>query len=140
MCRWVGDYWVDELVVGGVTKPPLITQAEWWKFCQDKQGFARALLTEWSKTFDTLNHERLTAKVYAYGFFIEVLEVFLSYLQDRWQRIKTNTTFSLRLIYSKEFLKDQSLIPHFLICTFIMIYVFALKVIDICNFAHGTSS
>ena len=59
-----------------------------------KQGFAGALLMDLSKAFDTINHELLIAKLHAYGFSIEALEVLLSYLQERWQRVKINTTFS----------------------------------------------
>ena len=47
-----------------------------------------------SKAFDTINHELLIAKLHAYGFSIEALKVLLSYLQERWQRVKINTTFS----------------------------------------------
>ena len=47
-----------------------------------------------SKAFDTINHELLIAKLHAYGFPIQTLEVLLSYLQERWQRVKINTTFS----------------------------------------------
>ena len=48
-----------------------------------------------SKAFDTINHELLIAKLHAYGFPIQTLEVLLSYLQERWQRVKIHTTFSL---------------------------------------------
>ena len=47
-----------------------------------------------SKVFNTINHELLIAELHAYGFSIEALEVLLSYLQERWQRVKINTTFS----------------------------------------------
>ena len=47
----------------------------------DKQGFAGMDL---SKAFDTINHELFIAKLHAYGFSIEALEVLLSYLQERW--------------------------------------------------------
>ena len=47
-----------------------------------------------SKAFDTINHELLIAKLHAYGFSTDALEVLLSYLPDRWQRVKINTTFS----------------------------------------------
>ena len=64
-----------------------------WRFCVDKQGFAGALLMDLSKAFDTTNHELLIAKLHAYGFFTDVLEVLLSYLQDRWQIVKIDATF-----------------------------------------------
>ena len=67
---------------------------ERWKFFLDKQDFAGALLMDLSKAFDTINHELLIAKLHAYGFSTDALEVLLSYLQDRWQRVKINTTFS----------------------------------------------
>ena len=47
-----------------------------------------------SKAFDTINHELLTAKLHTYGFSIETFEVLLSYLQERLQRVKINTTFN----------------------------------------------
>ena len=64
------------------------------KFCLDKQGFARASLMDLSKAFHTINHKLLIAKLHAYGFSTDALEVLLSYLQDRWHRVKINTTFS----------------------------------------------
>ena len=47
-----------------------------------------------SKAFDTINHELLLTKLHGYGFSIEALEVLLSYLQEKSQRVKINTTFS----------------------------------------------
>ena len=48
-----------------------------------------------SKTFDTLNHDLLIAKLHAYGFSYSALSLIKSYLANRWQRTKINTTFSL---------------------------------------------
>ena len=47
-----------------------------------------------SKAFDTLNHELLIAKLHAYGFGKESLMLLLIYLSNRWQKTKTNTSFS----------------------------------------------
>ena len=47
-----------------------------------------------SKAFDTINHELLIAKLEAYGFDKSALEIVLSYLSDRWQRTKINSSFS----------------------------------------------
>ena len=79
---------------GFSTQYALLSLIERWRLCLDKQGFAGALLMDLSKAFDTINHELLIAKLHAYGFSIEALEVLLSYLQERWQRVKINTTFS----------------------------------------------
>ena len=47
-----------------------------------------------SKAFDTINHELLIAKLHAYGFNKESLELILDYLSNRWQRTKIGDNFS----------------------------------------------
>ena len=47
-----------------------------------------------SKAFDTINHELLLAKLNAYGFDKNSLEILRNYLNIRWQSTKINTTFS----------------------------------------------
>ena len=47
-----------------------------------------------SKAFDTINHELLIAKLNAYGFNINALELIMDYLSDRWQRTKINASFN----------------------------------------------
>ena len=46
------------------------------------------------ESFDTINHKLLIAKLHAYGFNIEALEIIYDYLSDRWQRTKINNSFS----------------------------------------------
>ena len=72
----------------------LLAMIEKWKECLDKKGFAGAILMDLSKAFDTINHELLIAKLEAYGFEENTLEIVHSYLSDRWQRTKVNTSFS----------------------------------------------
>ena len=60
----------------------------------DKRGFTGYLLTYLSKAFDCIDHELLIAKLYTYGFNIKFLELFHSYLCDRFQRVKINSSFS----------------------------------------------
>ena len=79
---------------GFSTQYALLTLIERWKFCLDTQGFTGALLMDLSKAFDTINHELLIAKLHAYDFSTDALEVLLSYVQDRRQRVKINITFS----------------------------------------------
>ena len=47
-----------------------------------------------SKAFDTIDHELLIAKLHAYGFSSKALQLILSYLSDRFQRVKIDATFS----------------------------------------------
>ena len=47
-----------------------------------------------SKAFGTINHQLLIAKLHAYGFSKDGLEIALSYLSDRWQRVKVKAAFS----------------------------------------------
>ena len=91
-----------------------------------------------SKAFDTINHELLIAKLYVYGFSIETLEAVLSYLEERWQRVKIKTTFSSWT----QFLKG---VPQRLVLSSMLFNVcindifFALNEIDIYNFADDTT-
>ena len=44
------------------------------KFCLDMQGFTGSLM-DLSKAFDTIKHELIIAKLHAYGFSMEALQV-----------------------------------------------------------------
>ena len=44
----------------------------------DKKGYAGAILMDYSKTFDTINHEHLVAELNVYGFSKEALKIFLA--------------------------------------------------------------
>ena len=73
----------------------LTAMIEKWKKVLDKNGgIAGAILMDLSKAFDTINHELLIAKLEAYGFDKSALTIILSYLRDRWQRTKINTSLS----------------------------------------------
>ena len=60
----------------------------------DKGGVTGILLTALSKAFDCLPHDLLIAKLEPYGFEINSLKLINSYLSERKQRTKINTTFS----------------------------------------------
>ena len=47
-----------------------------------------------SKAFDCLSHELLLAKLHAYGFSISALRLIYSYLANRKQRTKINSSYS----------------------------------------------
>ena len=52
------------------------------------------VLMDLSKAFDTLNHDLLIAKLYAYGYGKDALKLIKSYLSNRWQRVKINESYS----------------------------------------------
>ena len=67
---------------------------ELWKMSLDNNGFAGCILMDLSKAFDTLNHQLLIAKLYAYGFSKDACELIFNYLSNRWHRTKINIYFS----------------------------------------------
>ena len=72
----------------------LLFMIEKWRKCLDNKGKAGVLLTDLSKAFDCLNHELLIAKLSAYGFDYMSLKLVYSYLSDRFQRVKINSSYS----------------------------------------------
>ena len=60
----------------------------------DKRRYAGILLTVLSKAFDCINHEPLIAKPHVGGFSFGSLTFIQSYLSNRIQRVKINTSFS----------------------------------------------
>ena len=60
----------------------------------DKGGISGATLTDLSKAFDCSLHDLLIAKVAAYGFDYQSLQIMVSFLSNRQQRTKINNTFS----------------------------------------------
>ena len=75
--------------------------------------------------------------LHAYGFSIDALEVVLSCLQDRWQRVKINITFSSWTQLLQGVPQGSVLGPIFNI--YINDLFFALKGAYICNFADDTT-
>ena len=61
----------------------------------DKGENIFVLFMNLSKAFDTINHDLLLAKLKAYGFSINRLDLMCSYLKNRKQPVQINNNFSL---------------------------------------------
>ena len=69
-----------------------------WKKVLHKGGFGEALSVDLSRTFDSLKHALLIAKLAAYTFASQSLKFILSYLSWISHRIKTNNAYSKCLL------------------------------------------
>ena len=58
----------------------LLAMIEKWKLSLDNHGYAGGVLMDLSKAFDTINHKLLVAKLHAYGFNKDALELILDYM------------------------------------------------------------
>ena len=73
----------------------LIRLKENWKKSLDQKKFVGAVLMDLSKAFDSIPHDLLIAKMHAYGFSIDAVTFFYSYLKRRKQNVKINNTRSV---------------------------------------------
>ena len=92
------------------TQQTLLSSIERLKNAFDQNGYGGAILMGLSKAFDTINH-LLIAKLGACGSDAASLKLIRSYLANRFQRTKVNTSFSS---WSKLFLvvpQGSALVP-----------------------------
>ena len=75
------------------TQQTLFTLVKNWTKSLDNKEFGDAKLMDHSKSFDTLNHDVLIAKLHAYGFQYDACKLPYSYLTMQLHRTKLNMPF-----------------------------------------------
>ena len=119
------------------TQYALLSLIEKWKKTLDNKRYTGAILMDLSKAFDTINHELLITKLYAYGFSKESLKIISSYMTDRWQRTRIDNSFSSWSALLKGVPQGSVLGPIFFNIYFNDIFYFLNC--NICNFADDTT-
>ena len=73
----------------------LLLMLEKWKHVVDNKKVFGALLTDLSKAFDCICYDLLITKLNTYGLSLPALKLVHNYLQNRKQRTKNGTAYSL---------------------------------------------
>ena len=123
---------------GFSTQTALSFLIEKWKKIVDNKGYGAGILMDLSKAFDTINHELLIAKLHAYCFNRQSLLIILSYLSDHWQHVKIDSSFSSWTKLTQGVPQGSVLGPP-LFNIYLNDLFFALKDIEVCNFADDTT-
>ena len=109
-----------------------------WKNILDKKEYGGAVLMDLSKAFDTLNHNLLIAKLHACGFSTESLKLIKSYLTNRLQRMKVNTSSSSwsELLIG---VPQGSFLGPLLLNIYINYLFYITEMTNVCNYADATT-
>ena len=76
------------------TQTALISMPEKLRKTLDIKGYIGAIVTDFSKAFNTINHELLLAKLHAYALSMHSLLILSSCLSNRKKKVNINYSFS----------------------------------------------
>ena len=96
------------------------------------------MLMDLSKAFDSIPHDLLIAKMYAYGFSIDAVTFFYSYLKKRKQNVRINNRHSVSQILISGVPQDSILGPLLFNIFINNLYLWVSKT-DLLNFADGNT-
>ena len=104
----------------------------------DSGNTAEAVLMDLSKAVDCLNYDLLLAKLEAYGFSKGALQLILSYLNGRKQRVKVNGFFSTWIVTSAG-VPQGSVVGPLLFNIYLSGLFMFVTDCKICNYADDTT-